>query len=607
MTTTIPHPDEALAPCISDVGTVSIPDALRYTAARCADRVAARSRDGSTSWTWAELGDLVDRAAAGLGCLGVRRGHSVALLLTNRPEFMAADLAVMCAGATPFSIYNTSAADQIDHMITDSAVRVAITERRYVDQILAGANSRLSHLVVIDDDTESVRDSVELIGLSRLLALGAQALAAGATLPSTGPDDIAVVIYTSGTTGVSKGVQLSHHNVLTSCECVNGYLRLPDAGRVISWLPTAHMAERVAHYYMAIMYGLQVTYCPDVAEIGAVVAQVRPCWFFAVPRVWEKMKSGIEVSFLDLPDDDRDELARGLEASLSVVRHTQNATTVPAETQSLADDADRKYFAPLRHRLGLDQVRALFTGAAATPREVAEFFHALGLHIGELWGLSESSAAGTMNPADAVKIGSVGPAMPGVEIRIQDGEIQLRGEFTMVGYRNLPQQTADAFSDDGWLRTGDLGRIDDDGYVHVLGRIKELIINSSGKNMSPVAIEDAIGAESPLIGQIVVVGDRRNYNVALVVLDADHTRAWANARDLDDVTDLHRHDDLRHEIAAAVERGNAKLSRVEQVKRFHVLGDEWQPGSTELTPTMKLRRHAIADKYAAQIDDLYSQ
>jgi long-subunit acyl-CoA synthetase (AMP-forming) len=321
---------------------------------------------------------------------------------------------------------------------------------------------------------------------------------------------------------------------------------------------------------------------------------VHPTWFFAVPRVWEKLKAGIEAAIAAMPDQQRGLVERAVERALDCVWRRQRGEPVPDALEQVVAEAD-PVFARLRAAVGLDAITSCSVGAAPVAPDVIAFFHALGIPLAEIYGQSEGCACATCNPPGAIKIGSVGPPLPGVELRLdEDGEVLIRGRHLMRGYRNQPEATKDAFTEDGFLRTGDIGALDEDGYLRIIDRKKELIINAAGKNMSPSNIEAAIKTHSPLIGQIVAIGDRRSYNVALIALDPD-ALAGRPAGD----------PSVQAEVAEAVARGNGRLARVEQIKRYHVLGEPWVPGGDELTPTMKLKRRPIAEKYAATIDALY--
>ncbi|HEX5956856.1 MAG TPA: AMP-binding protein, partial [Solirubrobacterales bacterium] len=430
------------------------------------------------------------------------------------------------------------------------------------------------------------------------------------TVAAVGPDDLLTLIYTSGTTGPPKGVQLSHRNLMSLTAGVDGMVELPDRGaKVISWLPAAHIAERGAHYYLPVIRGCTVSVCPDPRKIVEFLAQVHPTWFFAVPRIWEKLKAGLEAKLAAIPGEEGEKARQGLEAAIQKVRLEQAGQEVPEALAASVAAADEAMFSTLREALGLDEVVAVNVGAAPTPLEVLEFFHAIGIEIGELWGMSETCGVATINPPNRVKLGTVGPPVPGMELRLgEDGEVFVRGDSNMVGYRNMPEKTAETIDDDGWLATGDIGEVDEDGYLKIVDRKKELIINAAGKNMSPANIESHLKAASPLIGQAIAIGDQRPYNVALIVLDPDFGPVWATQNGLEGKApeELATEEALIAAIQAGVDEANAKMSRVEQIKKFKVLPTEWAPGGDELTPTMKLKRRPIAEKYAGQIEELYS-
>ena len=355
--------------------------------------------------------------------------------------------------------------------------------------------------------------------------------------------------------------------------------------------------------------GCSVTICPDPRKIVEFLPRVHPTWFFAVPRIWEKLKAGLEATLAGLPDEQREPAEKGLEAAHQKLHLEQAGEEVPEELAAAVAKADEELFSNLRAMLGLDETVAVNVGAAPTPLEVLEFFHAIGIPIGELWGMSETCGTATVNPPDAIKLGTVGPPVPGVEIQLaEDGEVMVRGDLVMAGYRNMPDKTAEAIDDEGWLATGDIGELDEDGYLKIVDRKKELIINAAGKNMSPANIESKLKAASPLIGQAVAIGDGRPYNVALVVLDSDFAPGWAKRNGHRDkgLEQLAGEEELIEAIQAGVDEANAKMSRVEQIKKFTVLPAEWAPGGDELTPTMKLKRRPIADKYESEIDELYS-
>jgi long-subunit acyl-CoA synthetase (AMP-forming) len=588
------------------VTATTIAEAFRQTVERKPDEVAIRTKGDAFTITWAQLRDRVDALAGGLAALGLKKGDTVALMFGNRPEFHICDLAVMMVGGTPFSIYNTYTPEQIQFVVSDAGARIVMTEQAYLQQVLAARKELpdVEHVIVIDGDVPE-----GCLSLEEVESAGGD-FDVDASVAQISGDDILTLIYTSGTTGPPKGVQLVHSNLISACEGVDSLIEFPDDGRVISWLPSAHVAERNAHHYLPIVYGLQITCCDNPRDILQFLPEVRPSWFFAVPRIFEKLKAGLETAVAGMPEEQRAAAQAGLDAAIEKVRLEQRGEPVPEELAAKVAQADEQLFSGWRAMLGLDQVEALNVGAAPTPVEVLEFMHAIGLPLAELWGMSETCGAGSVNPPDKIKIGTVGPPAPGIEIKLDtDGEVLIRGGVVMKGYRNLPDKTAETFTDDGWLRTGDIGEFDEDGYLKIVDRKKELIINAAGKNMSPANIEATLKTASPLIGQAAVIGDRRPYNTALIVLDADFAPAWAGQNGIEDTSleSLASNDKVREAVAEGVEAANERLARVEQIKKFHIVQGDWLPGGDELTPTMKLKRKPIDQKYASEIDALYSR
>jgi long-chain acyl-CoA synthetase len=593
------------APADRALKASTVTGALRRTAAEHPDLVAFRNRDDSVSLTWAQFSERVEALAGGLAALGVGRGECVALMLSNRPEFHLADMAVAMLGATPFSIYTTYPAAEIEYLLKDSGARVVIAEQQFLDVIGEARRDATSveHLIVVDGEAgDGVTALSDVEGSN-------PEFDADAAVAAVGPGDVLTLIYTSGTTGRPKGVQLTHDAIMFSTRSAQQVVSLPPGSRVISWLPAAHIAERMAHHYIPIVFAGSVTCAPDPRQIVAFLPEVKPNWFFAVPRIWEKLKSGLEAMQAAQPAEQREPVVKALEASLQRVRLKQRGEPVPAELEAQVAKADEQLFSKLRAMLGLDQVLTVNVGAAPTPPEVLEFFHAIGIEVAELWGMSETCGIGTVNRSGQAKIGTVGPASPGVELKLaDDGELLCRGPFTMSGYRNLPEQTAEALDAEGWLHTGDIAEIDADGFVKIVDRKKELIINAAGKNMSPANIEAELKTGSPLIGTAYCIGDMRSYNTALIVLDADFAPAWAGQHELGDRTleQLSTEPAMIAAVQQGVDRANSHLARVEQIKRFTIVSGDWLPGGDELTPTMKLKRKPIAAKYAEAIDAMYA-
>jgi long-chain acyl-CoA synthetase len=586
-----------------EAGTVA--EAFRITAAEREGEIAIRTKQDAFTITWGELRERVDALAGGLAKLGLERGRTLALMLSNRPEFHLCDLAAMMLGATPFSIYNSYTPEQIQYLLEDADAKIVVCEQQSLARVLEAREQLpgVEHVIVVDGDAPPGTLALDHVEGSN------PSFDVEASVAQLQPTDVLTLIYTSGTTGPPKGVQLIHRNLLASAERVDELISFPQDGRVISWLPAAHIAERNAHHYLPIVFGLQITCCDDPRQVLSYLPEVRPSWFFAVPRIWEKLKAGLETMMAAQPEPQRQATQAALDAAVRKVQLEQRGEEVPAELAQEVARADAEIFSGLRTMLGLDQVEAINVGAAPTPVEVLEFFHAIGLPLAELWGMSETCGAGAVNPPDKIKLGTVGPPAPGVQIKLDtDGEVLIKSEAVMLGYRNLPERTAESFTDDGWLRTGDIGEFDEDGYLKIVDRKKELIINAAGKNMSPANIEAALKSSSPLIGQACCIGDGRSYNTALVVLDADFAPVWAGQQEIDETAleSLAREPAVRAAVQDAVDAANAKLARVEQIKRFTIVEGDWLPSGDELTPTMKLKRKPIAEKYAGQIDAMYS-
>jgi long-chain acyl-CoA synthetase len=585
-------------------------EAFQITSAQRPGDVALRTIADGISITWGEYAQRVRQLAGALAALGVGHGDTVGFMLTNRPEFHLLDTAAMHLAATPFSIYNTCSPEQIAYLLDDAANRVMIVEAAFVDrvlEVLEEGHGNVEHLITLDGATA---DSITLEELES--APAPSGFDFDASWRAVVGDDILTLIYTSGTTGPPKGVQLTHANELAQCRGLDAVAHWPEnGGSIVSFLPMAHIADRGLTHYGQMAWGETLTCCPEVTQVFAHVADARPTRWGAVPRVWEKLKAALEAGIAAEPDEAKRAAALGaIELAIRKVRAEQAGDPVDQELLAECARADEQVFAPIRARLGLDRCASYITGAAPSPLEMFEFFAAIGIPICEVWGMSELTSVATINPQDRIRYGTVGPPMPGVEVRLaDDGEVLVRGETMMAGYRNQPEKTAETIGADGWLRTGDIGELDELGYLKIVDRKKELIINAAGKNMSPANIEQQLKQGSPLIGQAIAIGDRRAYNVALIVLDPDACVAFASSHGLADPTAaaMAAEQAVREEVSAGVDRANSHLSRVEQIKRFEVLPVDWLPGGDELTPTMKLRRKPINEKYAAEIERLYAR
>ena len=589
----------------SGVPVSTLSQAFQETAALQPDSVAIRTVGDELVITWRQYADRVQKIATGLSALGVERGHTVGLMLRNRPEFHLTDTAVMHLGAIPFSIYNTSAPDQIRYLFSNAENKIVVTEIGFLPAIRA-AGADLTHVIVVDADIDGC------LTLERLESLGSTAdFDFDSAWRAVRPDDVATLIYTSGTTGPPKGVELTHTNVIAEFSAIVDLIDMQPSDRITSYLPHAHIADRVSGHYASMVLGVQVTDVADPSAIAQALPDARPTVWLGVPRVWHKIKAGIETKLGTEATGIKRRLALwAIDTGVRAARQTLAGRPVSASLAVRRRIADRLVLAKLRDALGLDQLRWGVTGAAPIPVETIEFFWGLGIPVYEVWGMSENTGGATANGPGANKVGSVGKALPGVEISVAgDGELLVRGPVVMRGYRNQPQKTAEAIDADGWLHTGDIGTIDAEGFVAIIDRKKDLIINEAGKNLSPINIEMAIQAASPLIGQVVAVGDARPYVTALIVLEPDAAVAQAATLGMPDpsAAAFAQRREARDMLTIAVREGNAKLSRVEQIKRFLIVGTPWDPGGDELTPTMKLKRKPIAEKYSTEIDKLYSE
>jgi long-subunit acyl-CoA synthetase (AMP-forming) len=591
----------------SALAAPTVAEAFARTVRAVPDRVALRTRGGAQEITWSQYGDLVDRLALGLRALGLGRGDTIALMLTNRPEFHLSDAAALSLGASPFSLYQTLAPDQIAYQLTDSNARILITEPAFLDNVLEARKSvpAVKHVVLVDRGAEG-----GLLSFDELLQTEGDAEEVANARAAVEPDDLLTLIYTSGTTGPPKGVQITHGNIMSAMHALEEAIDFPEGSRVVSYLPMAHIAERATGHYLPIVLGHTVTCCPNPREVIAYLPEVRPTWFFAVPRIWEKLKAGMEARIEADDDADRKRAFNwALEVGHKRVKLERERKQMPAELAAEHEKADGLVLSKIRAQLGLDEAEILYVGAAPTPMAVLEFFHAIGIPVAELWGLSESCGCGTVNLPGKIKLGTVGQVTPGMELKLgEDGEILIRGPQIMKGYRNMPDQTAEAIDDEGWLHTGDIGEIDDEGYVRIVDRKKELIITAGGKNISPANLEAKLKAH-PLVGTACTIGDQRPFVSALVVLDPDVAPAWAAQQGIEDssLEALANDERVRAGVQQAVDDVNAQVSNVEAIKKFTVLSEDWLPGGDELTPTMKLKRKPIAEKYASEIEAMYTR
>jgi len=593
-------------------------DALAEAAGQFGSRPALSDRDGDGPWqtlTWAETRQQVLELAAGFIELGLRPGDHVALMLPNRLEHVLADLAVLHAGGIPVTFYSTLAPEQIAFVAANCAATLAVldggSELGRWQQVLP---QLAAVRAVIVRDAAVCPAGSPYLRWDALAELGARRHAASPGIvadrvAAIRPDDPVTVLYTSGTTGNPKGVVISHANVLYEVAALAAGGVAPMHARVVSYLPLAHIAERMLSLYLGICHARDVYFCRDAAsQLVATLTDVKPTAFFGVPRIYEKVMAGVQALLAAEPDQGkRAAVAQAMATGLEHVRSRQYGETTPDELAARFAAADEQVLGPIRALLGFGEADMLSSGAAPFPPEVATFFAGLGMQILDVYGMSETTGAFTTNTPRAFRLGTVGQPVPGMEVRLApDGEILTRGPLNSPGYLDLPEQTADLLDADGWLHTGDIGSIDADGFLSVVDRKKELIITAGGENVSPAAVENLLVAH-PLIGQALAYGDRRPYLVALLTLDGGVAPAWARAHDIEagSLAELAANPAVLAEVGRAVEAANARLARVQQVKYWELLPVEWTAESEELTPTLKLKRRVVHAKYADVIDGLY--
>jgi long-chain acyl-CoA synthetase len=570
---------------------------------------ALRWREGEEwqSLNFSEVADRVASAAAGLASMGVGKGDRVVLMMRNIPAFHWLDLAVLFCGATPVSIYNSSASDQVQYLVSHCAAKVAIVENQgFLDKFLPVRDSlpSLEQIVVLDAPAElpdGVRDASVLSDADPV------DLAEAATIGE--PEDLVTIIYTSGTTGSPKGVMLSNYNVVWTLEAAlksYDWTRDEMAGkRVVSYLPMAHIAERVVSHYSFAGAGLEVACCPDPSLLTSYLGPVKPNIVFGVPRVWEKVYAGLNAMLAGDPDNAA-KFNAAVEEAIPLREKVTWETATDAERTRL-EEIDAEHFALVRALLGLDEVEMAVTGAAPIPPQLISWFRAIGLPLAEVYGMSENTGPMTFERYK-VKAGTVGKAIPGTEVKIfPDGEVCCRGGHVFQGYLNDPEKTAETIDDEGWLHSGDIGEIDEDGYLRIVDRKKELIITAGGKNISPANLEAALKL-IPIVGQAAAIGDNRPFVSALLALDPEVAPAWATNQgiEFDDLADLATKAEVVEAVHTGLEQVMSEFNNAERVKKVHIIGEEWLPDSDVLTPTSKLKRRGIHARYEVEIEALYS-
>ena len=580
----------------------TIARAAADAAERHRDRLAIRyQRDGEwRELTFAEVSEIVEEIALGLVGLGVEPGDRVGLLANTRPEWTFSSLAISRAGAVVVPIYPTNSPEECEWVLGNSDSRIVICEDAGQSAKIEQVRERLDdleHVLLIDADASKNEVSIETL---RERARGGDRSELERRCEAVEPSDPYTIIYTSGTTGPPKGVVLSHGNcasVGVMCQEI-GFVTYEDLSYL--YLPLAHsFALTVQLASFDVGSGI-VYWGGDALQIIAELMQVNPTYFPSVPRIFEKLYA------LALSMAESEEQLRGaVEVGVKVRQLRDRGEDVPEELSAAYDRAEGALYGRVRALFG-GRMEKCVTGAAPISSEILEFFYACGVPVLEGWGMTETVAVGTVNRLDSLKFGTVGIPLPGVEFRIaDDGEILIKGPNVFREYWRNPEATRDTFTDDGWLMTGDLGSIDEDGFMSITGRKKDIIITAGGKNLTPANLENDL-KQSRWISQAVMHGDRRPYPVALITLDPEEIGPWARERDLPEgMVELIEREEIRELIQDVLDRANAKYAQVEQIKKFALLDHDLTQEGGELTPTLKLKRNVVNERYADVFEALY--
>jgi long-chain acyl-CoA synthetase len=589
----------------------TVPRRFLRTCAAHPDLVALRWKNDDDSWgewTYRDYADRVAAAVTGYRALGLEPGQRIVLMMRNTPEFHVLDMAAYFCGATSVSIYNSSSPEQVEYLAGHCEALFGVAEDiGFLERFLKVRSDLpdLKHLGIVKDPQGLAPDDV--FTYDSLMEYEPADLESAAA--HCEPDQLATMIYTSGTTGPPKGVMLTHRNVCWTTESLRlsmewEYTDLVGK-RVVSYLPMAHIAERMTSHYMGVAGAYEVTCCPDPSQIADYAREVRPNIMFGVPRVWEKIHAAVQAALGADPEKGQQFADAIASAKPIAMRMAWDEAT--DEDKATYEFLDEVAFKGVRQLIGLDACELAISGAAPIPVEVLEWYRAIGVPMTEIYGMSESS--GPMTYASRrIKPGTVGPAIPGCEVKLaEDGEVVCRGGNVFVGYFKEEEKTADTLDDEGWLHSGDIGEVDDDGYFKIVDRKKELIITAGGKNISPANLEAALKT-IPLVGQAAAIGDNKPFVAALVTLDPDVAPVWAKQHDIeyDSLHDLARDPAVIEAIEQGLKDVMAQFNNAERVKKVTILGEEWLPDSDVLTPTSKLKRRGILARYNDVIDDIYA-
>jgi long-chain acyl-CoA synthetase len=568
-----------------------------------------------TSWRqWLQISKDI---AYGLHATGFRPGDVASIIANAVPEWVFADIGILCAGGVSSGIYPTDSAAQVEYLVNDSATRVIFAEdEEQLDKILAcrARCPTLERIVVFDMEGLSGFTDPMVLSLAEFMALGRNHLQGREALwdemiASRGAADLAILVYTSGTTGPPKGAMHSNRSVTHQMRHANDVYPSTDSEERLVFLPLCHVAERVVGYYYSLALGSVMNFAESPETVPDNLREVQPTAFLAVPRIWEKFYSGITIALKDATPFQNWMYRQALAIGYRMTNCRLEGNRPSLSLRLLNRAAYWLVFRNIRRMLGLDCCRLAITGAAPIAPDLIRWYLALGLDMREAYGQTESCGAGTLMPADGIKLGSVGKAVPWGEVAISpQGEILIRGDFLFMGYLNQPEKTAETIDAKGWLHTGDVGWIDNEGFVKITDRMKDIIITSGGKNITPSEIENQLKF-SPYISDAVVIGDKRPYLTCLVMIDQENVEKFAQDHDIPftNYASLCRAAEIQDLIQREIEAVNANFARVETIKKFYLIERQLTPEDEELTPTMKLKRSFVNKRYAVEIDAMYGE
>jgi long-chain acyl-CoA synthetase len=597
----------------------TVPRIFWNTAERRASQVWMREKELGIwrAWTWAQTAQAVREIAHGLMALGFERGETVSILSNTVVEWVLADVAVLSCGGVCSGIYPTDAASQAHYLCEDSSsVMLFVEDDEQLDKALEIRDQlpKLRKIIVFDMDGLHDLDDPGVIGLDALRALGREHLAAhpkalDERIAAVQTDDLAILVYTSGTTGKPKGAMHSHRTLVTSMRGYNLTTAQDENDERMCFLPLCHIAERMGGEYFAMYTGSKLNFVENPDTVPENVREIAPTVAVAVPRVWEKFYSAVTIAIKESSRLQQLAYGWGLSVGMKVVELVLAGKPVPALLKLQFRVARVLALDNVRRMIGIHRARFCVTGAAPISPDLVRWYMALGVPMAEVWGMTETGGVSTYTPPDRIRPGKIGIAAPWNEVRIDPatGEILVRGPNVFIGYLNQPEKTAEAIDKDGWLHTGDVGSVDEEGMFRITDRMKDIIITAGGKNVTPTEIENELKF-SPYVTDAVVIGDARPYLVVLIMIDQENVEKFAQDNDVpfSNYTSLTRAPGVRALIQAEVDRANKKFARVEQIKKFHLIESQLTAEDEELTPTMKLKRKLVQTKYKPQIDAMYT-